>query len=881
VIARGVAWVARRPWLVLGAMLALSAGAVALAALTLRPSSSADTLVGRSTDTWQATERFHERFGDDAIYVLVHEDLRKLLLTTDLETVLGLEGCLAGNPPAGAELPGGADGPCGRLAATKPVQVVYGPGTFVNESVRQIGDQFSAQSEQKAAQADQAAQAAVALARKRGYDEARAKRFGEQARRLVQAQYTRDVLALAIKYGLTGVPQLTDTSFVSKLVFADEARGQPKQRFAYLFPSRDSALIQVRLKPDLSDAQRRDAIAQVRGAVAMAQWRLSAGGRYVTTGAPVVLSDLGDELSSSLFVLLVAALIVMAVVLAVVFRARLRLLPLVVALCAAGLTFGALALTGLPLTMASIGVLPVLIGLGVDYAIQFQSRTREEANHTGPTTHGSSDPRSAAAVVRAARVGAPAILTAGAATAAGFLVLGLSPVPLVREFGLLLVAGVVLALLCALTVGAAALVLVGRRPPPVRGAAGALAAAARGADELVRDNAVARALTRLGRGASGFVVCAALGRGRRVLLVAVVLAVAGWALETQLDVQSDVNRLVPQDLRALADLRELQESTGVGGEIDVMVTADVLTDPAVIEWMSAYQDRVLKRFGYGGARGCGEATLCPAFSLPDLFSGGTGDLTRSDVKALLDAVPPYFSQAVITPDESAATLAFGIRLMPLDEQQRVISVMRDELDPPRGVTAELVGLPVIAAQANAAVSAPWRRVALLVGGLLAVALVLLVALRSWRRALVPLVPIALATGWSALVLFALRVELNPMSVTRGALVVAISTEFSVLLSERYRQERAAGFAEREALERTYRTTGVAVLASGITAIAGFGVLIVSDIQMLSDFGWVTVVDLAVSLLGVLAVLPAVLVLAERRAPARRARRASRERAVAR
>jgi predicted RND superfamily exporter protein len=54
-----------------------------------------------------------------------------------------------------------------------------------------------------------------------------------------------------------------------------------------------------------------------------------------------------------------------------------------------------------------------------------------------------------------------------------------------------------------------------------------------------------------------------------------------------------------------------------------------------------------------------------------------------------------------------------------------------------------------------------------------------------------------------------------------------------------------------------------VLASGTTAVAGFAVLAVSDIRMLRDFGWVTVVDLSVSLLGVLVVLPAVLVLAER------------------
>ena len=106
----------------------------------------------------------------------------------------------------------------------------------------------------------------------------------------------------------------------------------------------------------------------------------------------------------------------------------------------------------------------------------------------------------------------------------------------------------------------------------------------------------------------------------------------------------------------------------------------------------------------------------------------------------------------------------------------------------------------------------------------------------------------------------------------------------MLLAERYRAERAAGHEPGEALQRTYRSTGAAVLASGTTAIAGFAVLVVSDIKMLRDFGFVTVVDLTVALLGVMVVLPAVLLLAEQgrlrlpaalraagRAPAARAR----------
>ena len=93
----------------------------------------------------------------------------------------------------------------------------------------------------------------------------------------------------------------------------------------------------------------------------------------------------------------------------------------------------------------------------------------------------------------------------------------------------------------------------------------------------------------------------------------------------------------------------------------------------------------------------------------------------------------------------------------------------------------------------------------------------------------------------------------------------------MLLAARFRQERDAGHAPAAALRRTYRSTGAAVTASGVTAIAGFAVLAFSDVRMLRDFGLVTVVDLTVSLLGVLAVLPAVLVAAERRAARRTAR----------
>ncbi|MGK2932484.1 MAG: MMPL family transporter, partial [Solirubrobacterales bacterium] len=148
--------------------------------------------------------------------------------------------------------------------------------------------------------------------------------------------------------------------------------------------------------------------------------------------------------------------------------------------------------------------------------------------------------------------------------------------------------------------------------------------------------------------------------------------------------------------------------------------------------------------------------------------------------------------------------------------------------------------------------------------IVAVGLVLLVVYRSFTRMLVPLVPIVVAGGWSAVIISSLDVSLNPLSTVLAVLVTAIATEFSVILSARYFQEREAGATMADALRFTYGRTGMAIAASGITAIAGFAALASSDIGMLRNFGLVAVVDLSVALLGVVIVLPAVLAWLERR-----------------
>jgi len=838
----------RRPRLVLGVALALALTGVGLS-LRLRPTAAASTFVSSSSADYKATQRLYRGFGEEPIVVLVKGNLQQLVLSSDIERLAGLEGCLSGNVPARAlSVEGGADGPCGELARAKTVKAVFGPGTFLNEAAAQIDAQLTAETKHAETQAKQAQSSVTRAALARGLPAAQARALGQQARKVTLAGFQSSLVTEALEYGLTAQPSLEDANFVSNVVFdSSKPAGTPKARFAYLFPSRDAALVSVRMRAGLSEAQRNRTIALIRQAVEMPQWRLAHGETYLVTGEPVIVSDLTSSISHSIELLLIAVVLVMAATLGLVFSGRPRLLPLALALLAAALTFGALSAVGASLTMASIAVLPVLVGLAVDYAIQFQARAQEEAD-----------------VRRAAALGGPTILAAGAASAAAMLVLLLSPVPMVRGFGVLLVVGVAVALACALCVGAAAISLSARAAPrpPDAFVGRRLAAAWRGARELVAVNPLTRWFTQAA-------LVGSVRRPERVLCVGLALAALGWGLDTQTKVQTDITKLVPQSLGSLKNLDTLERVTGVGGEIDLMLEGRDLLRPATIEWMISYERTVLARFGYSAAHGCSHARLCPAFSLPDLFqqrTGGAGKLTQGEIDGVLNAIPAYFSKDVITPDRRVATLAFGIRLMGLDQQQRLIERMRSSLHPPAGVEASLVGLPVLAAQSGSQVADPWRRLETLLAGLAAVALVLLAAFRGdRRRALLPLVPIVLATGWSALILFAVRVPLNPMSVTLGALVIAISTEFSVLLSERHRQERMAGCDTIEALRRSYRRTGAAVAASGVTATMGFGVLALSNITMLRDFGLVTLIDLSVSLVGVLVALPATLVIADRAA----------------
>ena len=212
--------------------------------------------------------------------------------------------------------------------------------------------------------------------------------------------------------------------------------------------------------------------------------------------------------------------------------------------------------------MASIAVLPILIGLAVDYAIQFQSRVEEARARAGRDGAASSTPSRA----RPAS-GAPTIATAALATATGFLVLLLSPVPMVRGFGR--AAGRRdrdrARVRADRRLGGARAHRPQRRRARARRCAapaailrGRRAAAARGGRAASLEARPRDALPRRGRrcAVAGGVVRRPGPRARRSGSCSLPL---GWVADTQTAVQSDVTKLVPPNMPALRNLRTLEQ----------------------------------------------------------------------------------------------------------------------------------------------------------------------------------------------------------------------------------------------------------------------------------------------------------------------------------
>ena len=121
-------WSVTHPAATIAGVVSVVAIVTVVGALRLSPDAGTDKLVDNGSAAFEGTQEFRQRFGDDAIVILAEGDLKKLMLTGDVDRLLALETCLAGRPDASGQY---AAPVCQDIADLGATRVVFGPATFI------------------------------------------------------------------------------------------------------------------------------------------------------------------------------------------------------------------------------------------------------------------------------------------------------------------------------------------------------------------------------------------------------------------------------------------------------------------------------------------------------------------------------------------------------------------------------------------------------------------------------------------------------------------------------------------------------------------------------------------------------------------------------
>ena len=147
-------------------------------------------------------------------------------------------------------------------------------------------------------------------------------------------------------------------------------------------------------------------------------------------------------------------------------------------------------------------------------------------------------------------------------------------------------------------------------------------------------------------------------------------------------------------------------------------------------------------------------------------------------------------------------------------------------------------------------------------GLGLVFMALLLIYRNLVKAILPIIPVVLIIGISSGIMYLTGIKFTPITATLGALVLGMGTEMTVMLMERYIEERQSGLAKIDAMVVSVTMIGKAIVASGLTTVGGFAVLFFSNFMILKDFGFMTVINISLALASTFIILPPLIVLVD-------------------
>jgi hydrophobe/amphiphile efflux-3 (HAE3) family protein len=245
------------------------------------------------------------------------------------------------------------------------------------------------------------------------------------------------------------------------------------------------------------------------------------------------------------------------------------------------------------------------------------------------------------------------------------------------------------------------------------------------------------------------------------------------------------------------------------------------------------------------------------------YNNGELPSSNPEVTTVLARIPEAEKERYISGNTDAVIL-FSTVTMENEVAMAMVENFVQEIEwnePPPGVSVSVTGMGEMFTNLIKEINIGKTRMTIL--AFVLIFGLLLLIYRNAVRAITPVIPIMMIVGWNGLVMYVLGIDYTPMTATLGSLTIGVASEYTILIMERFYEEKANGLSVIDSVQQATRHIGTAITVSGMTTVFGFAALLASSFNMISNFGLVTVITVGFSLMGAIIVMPAIIVIMSR------------------
>jgi hypothetical protein len=571
------------------------------------------------------------------------------------------------------------------------------------------------------------------------------------------------------------------------------------------------------------------------------------------TGNGVITYQINDKTAEANMIIGPAIFIVISLILFITFRKlSYTLLPLVGLTISIIWLFGTMVLLGISFNTIAVALIPLLMGLGVDYSVHMFHNYRAELQQG--KSYGE-------AIIASIQDVGMAMFLATITTVIAFLSFLSASIPPLRDFGILCALGIAYTFIVTITLQAAVRYKLDKKK-----------------NAIVKPNSKRLSLTNT-MGKTSSIVCK---HPKSILFVTgvitVVMIVGGLQVPTgfnmedflpednpAIEVMEDVTKNFPyasqqqEYILIEGDVASVDTLEGISKSVenirdDEFVTKTPDGDPKVTSILSIIQYAVEEN-----------STITTTFNLdqngiPKDDNGVkrlynylyNSDSYGAEVKQVLHKDGAGYDAAVVRVYTDISSVGNGGG--DIGEEMEILYNELNEDQASFGTADSIVtGYTVLMYTITSSLTE--SQVISTVISVILAAFVLMIAYKKPVLGLIAMIPVSISVIWIIGTMYFIGYSLNIMTIMVTSLTIGLGITYAIHAVERFRITAEGTGDVVRAVSETVGHTGGALLVAAITTMAGFGMLVLAPIPPEQQFGIITAMTILYSFLTTIFILP--------------------------